>query len=415
MPADLRFEQMCDASAAVLVEDRLLVANDEDNVLRVYDVHAGGPPIQPDIDLRSALDPQGRDREADLEAAATLDGITWWIGSHARNRKGKTRPNRRVLLATRVGSRNGQVTVEVVGAHHSSRKHGLLHAMFDIETLGPQLRRAEKRPPKADGGFNIEGMVAHDGSLLIGLRNPIIDGCAVVLRLDRPHDLLSGSGDTALRGGTIDLGGLGIRSLSPSPRGDGLLVVAGVHTGDRRFALYEWSGPPRRCSSARERLGLARRPTHRGPGAARRHQRARAQRRRKCLAGQDPVQGPRAEQAVLSRPNVEFEAEDGVLAHDALPMGMPYKSFSGRLRLSTDESLAEIEEFLLDSPMMSAELSGTIGHAPETKDAPVDVNLKLSDVDPTLLEFFKAAGAKMAPNGSAALHLGGTWGKPTFQ
>jgi type II secretion system protein N len=113
--------------------------------------------------------------------------------------------------------------------------------------------------------------------------------------------------------------------------------------------------------------------------------------------------------------NVDFQAEDGVLAHDAMPMGMPYKTFTGQLHLGTEASLAEFEAFRIDSPMMGAALSGTIGRADQAKDAPLDVTLKLSDADPTLLEIFKNTGAKITGPGAAELHVGGTWGAPALK
>src|SRR5918995_705524 len=43
----VQFEGACDASGAVPVDERhFAVADDEDNVLRVYDAFAGGPPVR---------------------------------------------------------------------------------------------------------------------------------------------------------------------------------------------------------------------------------------------------------------------------------------------------------------------------------------------------------------------------------
>ena len=87
----LLFREACDGSGAVLLSDeRLLVANDEDNLLRVYDAKRGGLPLSR-LDLAAALrDAAGRGgekepKEADLEAAALLDGVVYLIGSHGRN------------------------------------------------------------------------------------------------------------------------------------------------------------------------------------------------------------------------------------------------------------------------------------------------------------------------------------------
>ncbi len=250
----LQFSEVCDASAATVVgEHRLVVANDEDNILRVYDLRTAGPPIQR-IDLSEGLDQPEPGREADLEGSATIGDITWWIGSHARNRDAKVRPNRCVLLATRVGLVDDRVAVEVVGAHHSSRKHGLLHALLHLDGVGSKLRKAEKRSPKARGGFNVEGLVADGGDLLIGLRNPIVDGHALVVRLEQPMALLTEEEPAGLSATWIDLGGLGIRSLDRAADGSDLIVVAGHRSGRGEFALFRWSGeaddPPRPLSTS---------------------------------------------------------------------------------------------------------------------------------------------------------------------
>ncbi len=226
-------------------EHRLVVANDEDDVLRVYDLRRGGRPIQ-SIDLSSELGVPQPGRESDLEGAATIDGVTWWIGSHARNRDGETRPNRCVLAATtvRFDEDRDQVVVEMVGAHHSSPKHGLLRAIVHLAEVGALLRDAERRAPKATGGFNIEGLAGQGRALLIGLRNPIVDGRALVLRLANPMAMLQGREPAQLSSMWIDLEGAGIRSLSRAPDGNGYIVAAGHYSGRGDFSLFRWGGQP---------------------------------------------------------------------------------------------------------------------------------------------------------------------------
>lgn len=252
-PIPTVYRGACDGSAALLLGDRLVVANDEDQRLRVYDVERGGEPLE-ELDLLSAVARPDGDREADIEGVATLGATTWWIGSHARNEKGKKRPNRRVIIATRVALSAGALEVEVVGAHYSRRRRGLLAAMLDLPELGRVLGAAERRGPKAAGGFNIEGLAAHHEALVIGFRNPIVSGRAPIVILHDPEVLLREQ-DPSLRleGFTIDLGGRGIRSLSRDPGGNGLLVAAGAIDGADEFALYRWSGAP---SDAPERVDV---------------------------------------------------------------------------------------------------------------------------------------------------------------
>jgi hypothetical protein len=220
-----------------------VVANDEDDRLRVYDVARGGEPTQTLDPFRAVPRPDG-DREADLEGVAIIDRTAWWIGSHARARDGDKRPNRRVLVATRLGVEDGRVTMELVGAHHSSRRRGLLGALLSLPTIGPLLARAERRPPKVEGGFDIEGLASRGDTLLLGLRNPLLDGRAIVVGVPRPAALLEGKEPEGLTWQAIDLGGLGIRALVTMPGRDGLLIAAGASTDGDDFVLYHWNGEP---------------------------------------------------------------------------------------------------------------------------------------------------------------------------
>src|SRR5688500_6176380 len=72
------YRGMCDASALVDLTDGLFaVADDEDNVLRVYSRHHGGLPLS-QTDLASFLTLNGKHQEADLEAAARIDDVFYW-------------------------------------------------------------------------------------------------------------------------------------------------------------------------------------------------------------------------------------------------------------------------------------------------------------------------------------------------
>src|SRR5215211_1026049 len=81
----LVFTGMCDASAAAAIgPEHLVVADDEENLLRVYR-RSGGEPVM-NVDLRKYLS-AGRGDEADLEGAAAMGNLVFWIGSHGRNAK----------------------------------------------------------------------------------------------------------------------------------------------------------------------------------------------------------------------------------------------------------------------------------------------------------------------------------------
>lgn len=229
--AQTRYEGLCDASAAVALDARhFVVADDEHNRLTVY--RRGEPKAVRDVDLGNFLK---ADKESDLEGAARVGDRIYWIGSHARNSAGKARPDRHRFFATAI---DGD-TVRPVGRPYE----GLLVDLLAAPSLAAlHLADAARLPAEAPGGFNIEGLAAApDGSLLIGLRNPVPAGMALIVPLLNPADLIDGRGPA--RFGTpwrLDLGGRGVRDIERI--GKGYLIVAGPTGDDGSFALYRWSG-----------------------------------------------------------------------------------------------------------------------------------------------------------------------------
>src|SRR5262249_26096683 len=155
----------CDASAAVALDaETFVVANDEDNVLRIYR-RAQASPIQT-IDLNEFLN--SGDKEADIEASATIGNRIYWITSHAANKKGKFRPAHHRIFAPDIVKQGGAKPVVPAGRAYTGLLADLVNA--------PELRRyrleeAATRPPKEFGALNIEGMAATlDGKLLLGFR-----------------------------------------------------------------------------------------------------------------------------------------------------------------------------------------------------------------------------------------------------
>ena len=229
---------MCDASAAVsLTTNLFIVANDEDNVLRVYRRHPGGLPVLT-IDLNAFLRVAGKSTETDLEGSARIGNRIYWITSHGRNAKGRPSPNRQRFFATTVTLTNDLVDVKPVGQPYTSLLRDLTR---DRRLLDFNLAYAARFAPKMPGGLNIEGLSpTPDGHLLLGFRNPIPRGRALVVPLINPADLIEGRpakfGDPIL----LDLGGLGVRSMG---LGDGkYLIIAGPYGTDGESRLYEWDG-----------------------------------------------------------------------------------------------------------------------------------------------------------------------------
>jgi len=252
----------CDASTAISVGPGLWVVGDDEAkpplMLQLYRSGQAGPAVgQGEIPARAVAPVDDGHPELDLEASARIGPLVYWIGSHGaaeargpgnNGAMGEPRPNHRRLFATNLGLRAGAdgkgltVTAEPVGRPYTSLIEDLAadprYGRFDLEA-------AARRPAKAPGGLNIEGLAATpNGALLIGFRNPLPEKKALLAPLTNPNAVLAGEkarfGDPVL----LDLGGLGIRSLEMV--NGGLLIVAGPAEGRKGTAtpsaLYRWSG-----------------------------------------------------------------------------------------------------------------------------------------------------------------------------
>jgi hypothetical protein len=238
----------CDASAAVPVGPSLfVVANDEDNVLRVYHSDISGPPVQT-FDLTPCLAPDPERDEADIEGGTWLGGRVYWITSHARNKNGKKKPARYQFFAVEFVLREDDLEMRCVGEPYTRLLDDML---ADPALEGFGLKAASELPPKERGALNIEGLCATpEGRLYIGFRNPIPGGRALVIPSENPAELVEGAAAARLgEAFQLDLGGLGIRSIKYWARRRTYMIVAG-HFGadepgeadDVPSVLYRWSG-----------------------------------------------------------------------------------------------------------------------------------------------------------------------------
>lgn len=240
-PAEvLTYPGMCEASAAAaLTETLFVVANDEDNLLRIYQRDKPGEPKTVPLDAFLKTTPNSP--ECDIEGAARVGDRIYWITSHGQSKSGKDRPNRHRFFATDIVREGGEVTVKPVGTPFT----GLRQALVDYPPLAKwDLAAAAKKPPEDEGGLNIEGLAASaDGQgVLIGFRNPLPQGQALVVELKNPAEVIDGRppqlGEVAL----LTLKNRGIRSFDRHPEKPEYLIVAGSFDGARSFAFYRWRG-----------------------------------------------------------------------------------------------------------------------------------------------------------------------------
>jgi hypothetical protein len=225
---------LSDASAGIALDDaHFVVANDEHNRLVVY--RRGLPRPVHEVDLGGFL---GAKKETDIEGSARIGQRLYWIASHARNAKGKVREDRQRFFATDIAA---GPTVHAVGAPYTR----LLDDLIASPALAPlKLANAARLAPELAGGFNIEGLAEGPrGSLLIGLRNPLHEGRALLIPLLNPAELVVPGGGPARFAPAIalDLGSRGVRSLERLTDGS-YLIAAGPPGDSGSFALFHWWG-----------------------------------------------------------------------------------------------------------------------------------------------------------------------------
>ena len=242
-PPLARHSGMCDASAAVPVGPTLfVVANDEDNTLRIYKRDEPGEPVYSQ-DLSSFLQIDKDHPEADIEGATLIGNRIYWITSHGANKEGKERPNRRRFFATDIESYGNNINLKPVGTPFLD----LIQAIKDsAELKGYHLGKAAKEAPESKDGLNIEGLTrTPKGNLLIAFRNPIPNGKALLVPLENPQEVIKKNNKPQLgKPILLDLGGLGIRSIEYSDAKKAYFIIAGPYDNNDGFQLYQWSGKP---------------------------------------------------------------------------------------------------------------------------------------------------------------------------
>jgi len=234
----VQFSGISDGCAGVVLGSektgyKLLIADDEDANLRIYPLCGGKP--EKIISVKEEMSGIKGKKEFDLEGAARVGNTVYWISSHGRNSKGKQQLSRHVFFATRVDDET--LSVNVIGKPFQ----GLLLAITSEPAFKEfQLEKSALLEPKKPNGFNIEGLAATpDGTLLIGFRNPIPKGNALLIPLKNPGEVINGARPVFDKPITLDLGGLGIRDICYSE--NGYLIVAGPY--DKGICkIFFWDG-----------------------------------------------------------------------------------------------------------------------------------------------------------------------------
>jgi hypothetical protein len=256
LPIDAVAEEyagMCSASAAVaLDQNTFVVADDEDNILRIYDRNTKVP-LQ--TVLLSTIFPgeilDGKKLEIDLEGAAMLGDKIFWIGSHSTSKDGEYRSARHRLFAL-------QFKRDVSGKFIASRVGNIYSKLIEDLEKDDRFNRyriynAKTIAPKDIGGVSIEGLAATpDGTLLIGFRNPLSGGKkkALLVTLLNPLEVIEGVKARFGHPIDLDLDRNGIRSIEFHKQHE-YLIVAGPDGANKKHKkshlyLYSNSDKPRK-------------------------------------------------------------------------------------------------------------------------------------------------------------------------
>jgi uncharacterized protein DUF3616 len=168
-------------------------------------------------------------KECDLEGAAEIGELIFWIGSHGRNKKAEERKERQVFFATKRSGLGKDTKLGIAGKVYTK----LLDDLVNDPALKPfDLGKAATLLPNDDGGLNIESLAADGGKLWIGFRNPKNKAKeALLVPLLNPTEIVK-HGARAKLGDPVmlKLGGLGVRDMVAW--NDGFLIIAGDR-GDR--------------------------------------------------------------------------------------------------------------------------------------------------------------------------------------
>ena len=248
----------CDASAMADVGGGYFyVADDENNILRLYNSQFSGMPLR----TVNAEGFANGSEEYDVEGATVSDdGKTiYWITSLANSKKGKEKPYRNRAFTTKINGSGADATL-TSGAYSEKFRDAMIKFGDDNGwNFSASASFANSMIPKRIDGFNVEGLTLKtggNGAAYIAFRAPCVPKkgvtptssnrkYAVMATVENFEQIFSGNGksSTAVQVGApilFDFGGLGIRSIERV--GDYYVIIAGLFEGGGTPKAYLWDG-----------------------------------------------------------------------------------------------------------------------------------------------------------------------------
>lgn len=250
------------SSALALDANYMVVGDDEENVLRVYE-RQGGDALTLNHHNNSSGwnygNELGINDELDLEAGTRIGDTFYFTGSSSNKKSGADHDSRENLFSVQISGTGSDTTFSNASKLGNDNLETLLTEWDSTNTHGKGADYFGFSTASADGvvtedasGFSIEGMTAKASAntLLLGFRAPQSDTLtrekAILVELNLGTDG-SLSGATFGNVHELNLGGRGIRSIELSASGNDYLILAGPAGGasttvTHDFRLFRWDG-----------------------------------------------------------------------------------------------------------------------------------------------------------------------------
>ncbi|MDB9435478.1 ExeM/NucH family extracellular endonuclease [Dolichospermum lemmermannii CS-548] len=255
------------ASTAVVIDSNyILVGDDENQALRLYDRNNSGLPLT-SFDYTSLLGltdiSGGVPREVDIEASTKVGNRIFWMGSQSNNDSGSNRPNRDRVFATDISGTGANTTLSYVGRYDFLEEDIIAWDQNNLHGKGANYYGLAASATagvgsKQSSGYNIEGleMSPDNTTAYIAFRAPqeptTTRTKALIVPVTNFTSLLSTSGGGTQGTATfsapieLDLGSRGIREIRKNAANQYVIIAGpggdatGVAPND--FRLYTWTG-----------------------------------------------------------------------------------------------------------------------------------------------------------------------------
>jgi len=236
-----QFVDVYEPSAGVQLPDgRMLLVEDEaKRAFNILSFQADGS-LAEDARLDDRLTASFGRVLSDLEGLAVGgNGYVYAITSHSSTKSGQRLPERENLVRFRVEE---DKAVDV--SYYSDLRNQIVQSEFLRDAIKSLSGKAVEVTD-----INIEGLTYNfnSNSLLVGFREPLIDGLSMVISISNPAEMFDGRSvpkfkDVAL----LPLEGGGIRSMNYDPVIDSYMLVNEVKSkaGEFQSNLWIWSGKP---------------------------------------------------------------------------------------------------------------------------------------------------------------------------